>query len=170
MNRVNTIAAWIEKISEWTGKCGSWLTAVLMMSIGYEVVMRYGFGAPTDWSYDISYMLGGSLYLLGMSWVLRDDGNIRVDIVSSMFSERTQLIINLFFSVVLFFPMAIMLFKVSLERTIHSWRILEKASYTIWYPPIYPLRTLVTIAFLVWILQGIATFYKNVRELIGEKS
>ena len=159
----------VEKISEWTGKCASWLTVALMLTISYDVLMRYGFNAPTEWSYDISYMLGGSLYLLGMAWVIRDDGNIRVDIISSRFSKKTQLIINLFFTVVLFFPMAIMLFKTSLDRTLFSWRILEKASYTIWYPPIYPLRTIMTFAFLIWLLQGVATFISNIRKLIGEE-
>jgi TRAP-type mannitol/chloroaromatic compound transport system permease small subunit len=170
MNRLKKLLDRVEKISEWTGKCGSWLTAVLMLTITYDVVMRYGFNAPTVWSYDISYMVGGSLYLLGMGWVLQGDGNIRVDIISSRFSERTQLIINLIFTVILFFPMAIMLFKTSLDRTLFSWRILEKASYTIWYPPIYPLRTIVTFSFLIWLLQGIATFVSTIRKLIGEES
>ena len=170
MNRLKKFFGWIEKISEWIGKFGSWLTVVLMLAITYDVVLRYGFDAPTEWSYDISYMVGGSLYLLGIAWVLRDDGNIRVDIISSLFSKKTQLIMNMFFTVVLFFPMAIMLFKVSLYRAIFSWRILEKASYTIWYPPIYPLRTVVSIAFLIWLLQGVATFFSNMRELIGEES
>jgi TRAP-type mannitol/chloroaromatic compound transport system permease small subunit len=170
MNVFKKSSSRIDRLSELVGKGTSWCAAALMLSIGYEVVMRYGFRAPTLWSFDMSYMLGGSLYVLGFAWVLRDDGNVRVDVISSRFSPKVQLYINLIFTAAFFFPMATLLLAKSLERTILSWRILEKASYTIWYPPIYPLRTVVTIALLLWLLQGIVGFYRNVLKLMGERS
>jgi TRAP-type mannitol/chloroaromatic compound transport system permease small subunit len=94
----------IETLSATIGKGASWLAVALMLSIGYEVIMRYGLRAPTLWSFDMSYMLGGSLYVLGFAWVLREDGNVRVDILSSRFSKKTQLYINLIFTLLLFFP------------------------------------------------------------------
>jgi TRAP-type mannitol/chloroaromatic compound transport system permease small subunit len=169
MGTFEKIVGVVEKLSEWTGKAGSWLCAALMISIAYEVVMRYGFRAPTLWSFDISYMLGGSLFVLGLAWVLRDDGNVRVDIISSRFSPKTQLWINLLFTAILFFPMTAYLFYTSMLQTIRSWRILEKASYTVWYPPLYPMRTLVSIALLLWLIQGVAGFYRNLKKLSGGK-
>jgi TRAP-type mannitol/chloroaromatic compound transport system permease small subunit len=170
MNAFKSFAGRIEKFSAQIGRGGSWLTAALMVSIGYEVIMRYVFRAPTLWSFDMSYMLGGSLYVLGFAWVLRDDGNVRVDIISSRLPKKAQLYINLILTFLLFFPMAFMLCHISLKRTIISWNILEKASYTIWYPPIYPLRTVVSFALLIWLLQGIVTFYRNIQKLSGEKT
>ncbi len=157
----------IERFSELVGKGGSWLCAVMILAIGYEVIMRYIFRAPTLWAFDVSYMLGGSMYVLGLAWVLRDDGNVRVDVISTRFSPKVQLYINIIFTILLFFPVAILLFWISLLRVIHSWRILEKASYTVWYPAIYPLRTLVCFAILLWLLQGFATFYRNIQKLKG---
>ena len=170
MKTLETIVVRIERMSEQVGKIGGWLGAILILSIGYEVVMRYIFRSPTLWSFDVSYMLGGSMYVLGLAWVLRDEGNVRVDIISTRFPVKVQLYINLILTLLLFFPIAIFLFKISLERTIHSWRIFEKASYTVWYPAIYPLRTLVCLAILLWLLQGIATFYRNIQKLKGEKA
>jgi len=169
MEGLARIASRIEKLSDFIGKGASWLAVGLILSIGYEVVMRYAFRAPTLWSFDVSYMLGGSLYVLGFAWVLRDDGNVRVDIISSRFSPKVQLYINLIFTSLLFLPMAIWLFYTSLVQTYRSWIILEKASYTIWYPPIYPLRTVVSFGLLIWLLQGIVTFYRNIQKLTGKK-
>jgi len=162
-------ASGVDRLSEQVGKGASWLTVALMLSIGYEVVMRYGFRAPTIWSFDVSYMLGGALYVLGFAWVLRDNGNVRVDIISTRFPKRIQLLINLVLTVALFFPMAVLLLLTSLQRTIHSWNTWERASYTIWYPPIYPMRTVVTLALALWLLQGLATFVHDVCELIGDR-
>jgi TRAP-type mannitol/chloroaromatic compound transport system permease small subunit len=170
MRALEIIVARIERTSQQVGKIGAWLGLILILSIGFEVVMRYIFRAPTLWSFDVSYMLGGSMYVMGLAWVLRDEGNVRVDIISTRFPAKVQIYINLILTILLFFPMAIFLFKISLERTIHSWRILEKASYTVWYPAIYPLRTLVCLAILLWLLQGFATFYRNIQKLKGEKA
>jgi len=169
MRFMQTYSSGVEKISALVGKVASWLTVALMLSIGYEVLMRYGFRSPTLWSFDISYMLGGTIYVLGLAWVLKEDRNIRVDIISCRFSPKTQLIINIVLTIFLFLPMAVMLLKISWERMIHSWRIMEKASYTIWYPPIYPLRTVVFLAVLFWLLQGIATLYRNFENLKGNR-
>jgi len=159
----------IERISELVGKGESWAVIALIVSICYEVIMRYAFRAPTLWSFDISYMLGGSMYVLGLAWVLRDDGNVRVDIISSRFSPRRQLYIQLIFTAILLFPISILLFKISLQQAIRSWSVLEKASYTVWYPPIYPLRTIVCVAIFLWLLQGIAKFYRYWQQLKGVK-
>jgi TRAP-type mannitol/chloroaromatic compound transport system permease small subunit len=170
MGSLERFVATIERLSELVGKGGSWLCAVMILAIGYEVIMRYIFRAPTLWSFDVSYMLGGSMYVLGLAWVLRDDGNVRVDIISTRFSPKAQLYISLIFTLLLFFPVAILLFWISLQRTIHSWRILEKASYTVWYPALYPLRTLVCFALLIWLLQGLAAFYRSLQKLKGVKA
>ena len=170
MKTLDIIFARIERTSEQVGKIGAWLGLILILSICYEVVMRYISQAPALWSFDVSYMLGGSMYVLGLAWVLRDKGNVRVDIISARFPAKVQLYIDLILTILLFFPMAVFLFKISLERTIHSWRILEKASYTVWYPAIYPLRTIVCLAILLWLLQGFATFYRNIQKIKGEKA
>jgi TRAP-type mannitol/chloroaromatic compound transport system permease small subunit len=95
MSSLERFVTKIERLSELVGKGGSWLCAVMILAIGYEVIMRYIFRAPTLWSFDVSYMLGGSMYVLGLAWVLREDGNVRVDALSARFSPKLQLYINI---------------------------------------------------------------------------
>ena len=70
MENTNKFLSVLDGISEWSGKTVSWLVLVLTLVIGYEIVMRYLFNAPTKWSFDISYMLGGSYFLLGEAYTL----------------------------------------------------------------------------------------------------
>ena len=135
------------------------------MIIVYNVFMRYALNSPTIWSFDMSYMLGGAMYLLGLAWVLKRDENVRVDIISARFSRRTRLIIDTAFSFVLFFPLVLFIFITSAEITAHSWKIQEAASTTIWYPPLYPLRTVVTIGLFLLLLQGIVNVVRSIRQL-----
>jgi len=166
MNILNSVFTWIERASLWTGKFASWLLVMLIACIAYNVFMRYALNAPTIWSFDISYMLGGSMYLLGLAWVLQKDENVRVDIISARFQHRTRLIIDVVLNFVLFFPLIFLIFLTSLKITIHSWRIRELASTTIFYPPIYPLRTIITIALFLLFLQGIVNVARSLKTLI----
>jgi len=109
------------------------------------------------------------MYVMGLAWVLRDEGNVRVDIISTRFPAKVQIYINLILTILLFF-LWLFFFQDFFGTHHHSWRILEKASYTVWYPAIYPLRTLVCLAILLWLLQGFATFYRNIQKLKGEKA
>ena len=166
MNKLNSVFTWIEKASAWTGKFASWLLVILIVCIAYNVFMRYALNAPTIWSFDISYMLGGAMYLLGLAWVLQKDENVRVDIISARFPRRTKLIIDVALNFVLFFPLIFFIFLTSLKITIHSWKIGELASTTIFYPPIYPLRTVITIALFLLLLQGIVNVARSLAQLV----
>ena len=55
--------------------------AVLVCAMIYEVAARYLFHAPTVWAFDIAYMSNGAIFLLGVSWVLRQGAHIRIDVV-----------------------------------------------------------------------------------------
>lgn len=71
------------------------LIVLLMLLVCYDVVMRYWFRAPTGWLVELcEYML---LYItfLGTTWILRADTHIRMDIVISHLSRRTQRILEI---------------------------------------------------------------------------
>jgi len=166
MNTLKSVLTRIDSVSTWTGKVASWLLIVLIGCIAYNVFMRYALNAPTIWSFDVSYMLGGAIYLMGLAWVLHKDENVRVDIISARFQHRTKLIIDIALNFILFFPLVFFIFLTSLKTTIHSWEIRELASTTIFYPPIYPLRTVITIALFLLLLQGIANVARSLSLLI----
>ena len=73
----------IEKTSEWTGKGVSWIMVILVLEVSYDVTLRYAFNEPTLWSYDISYMLAGTVIMMAAAWVLLMDGHISLDVISN---------------------------------------------------------------------------------------
>ena len=51
----------------------------LVGAVAYEVIARYVFHAPTVWSYDVTYMLYGALFMLGAAYALHKGAHIRTD-------------------------------------------------------------------------------------------
>ena len=73
-------------------------------AVAYEVVARYLFNAPTIWSFDLTYMLYGALFMLGAAYALHKGAHIRTDFFWDNFSPRTKGLIDSISYVVFFFP------------------------------------------------------------------
>ena len=59
-----------DRLSAWVGKAFAWVILVMTFGIGYEVVVRYLFRAPTSWAFDISYIMYGALFMMGCAYTL----------------------------------------------------------------------------------------------------
>ncbi|MBC7345323.1 MAG: TRAP transporter small permease subunit, partial [Clostridia bacterium] len=110
-----------ERVSEWCGKLVSWLYAVLVLIIVYEVIARYVFNSPTKWVFDVSYMLGGAAFSIGAAWTLKVGRQVRVDIIYGRLAPRRRAIVDLVFGALFFFPLVIFAFIFSVDHAAFYW-------------------------------------------------
>lgn len=153
------------RTSEQIAKLVRWIVLLLVISICYDVFARYLFNAPTIWSYSLSYMLGAVFSALGLAYVYSIGGNVRVDVLYIRFPPKLKLILDLFFTIIFFFPVYCFLAYYFGKNTWNAWVIKEYDINSIWYPVIWPYMTVVTIGFVILIVQGVATFIRDVRSL-----
>jgi TRAP-type mannitol/chloroaromatic compound transport system permease small subunit len=166
---VKKFVHFLEALGEWAGKISSWLILILIFTLVYEVISRHLFNKPTFWSYDISYMLGGSAAFLGMAWVLKNKQHVRVDIFYEKLSERNKAIFDIVLSLCLFFPLVILGFSNSLDAAINSFLREETAATGSWRPIIYPLRMVIPVSLALLFLQGVADIIRNIYQLVGRR-
>lgn len=158
---IQTVVRIIDTVGEWSGKIVGWLIIPLIFGLTYEVIARYGFNSPTVWAFDFSYMIYGSLFMLGAVYTLRKNGHIRTDMLYDRWSPRRQGWVNAISYLFLFFPGMILFFISGLDAAIHSWAILEKSDFSPWRPPLYPFKTIIPLTALMLIFQGISQFIKS---------
>jgi len=152
-------------VSEWSGKVVMFLVVVLMVTIAYDVFMRYLLNAPTIWSYSLSYMLGSTIIALGLPYVYYHNANVRIDIIYSKLPQMGRIILDVVLTVVLFFPMIFLLIRVFGQDAWAAYLCGEVAMDSIWYPVLWPFKMVVSLGFVLLFLQGIATFIKDVVSL-----
>jgi len=169
MNVLRYILNRIDFISEWSGKLISWLLVALIFALTYDVMMRYLFTRPTVWSYDISYMLGGTVMLTGMAYVTLHRAHVRVDIIYMRLSQKVKLIIDLLFTAVVFFPLMSMLIERSAQRAWWSTQLREFSEVGFWRPPIYPFRWMIPVALTLFFIAGVAWFIRDLYLLVKGK-
>lgn len=159
----------IDAITEVTGKIGSWLAVGMVAVMSYEVIMRHVFGAPSRWAPETTIMMAISLYVLGFAYAERHRAHIRVDIVYNYLPPRGKAIIDVFGSLLFFFPLVILTTITSISWAHWSWTIGEVMPLTGWFPPAAPVRTMVAIGFCLLTLQGAAHFFRHLYFLIRNK-
>jgi TRAP-type mannitol/chloroaromatic compound transport system permease small subunit len=153
----------IDTFTDWTGKAVAWLAALpLMFVVVYEVISRYFFNDPTIWAFDISYMLYGSLFMLGAAYALLHQGHIRTDMFYSKWSPRTQGLVDASLYLLIFFPGLLFFLLAGWQKVVHSWSIAETSELSPWRPILYPFRAVIPVAVGMLLLQGISEFVKAV--------
>jgi len=163
-----SIARGIDSISTGIGKAAAWLIIPNILALVYEFVARYVIGSPTNWSYEVTYFLYGSHFLLGAAYTLFIKAHIRIDIFYQRFSPRLQAIIDIIGYLIFFFPAVGLLVYAGAEFTIQSFEMGEKSGLSPWRPYLYPYKAVVLVAIFFLFLQGIAEFIKNL-DLAGKR-
>ena len=154
----------IERASEWAGVFGACLLVPLVLATCYEVFARYLFGAPTIWAYEVGYTLTGAHFLLGMAFTLKYGEHIRIDIFSGKFTPRTRAVIDLLgYAIVLPLTAWITLYLFFYLRA--GYVSNEKSGQSALNLPVWPLRVIFCLAFLLLALQVIAEVAKSARAL-----
>ena len=159
----------IDFICTWTGKLAAFLVIPLILAVVYEVTSRYGFDRPTMWAFEIERMVGGSLFVLGFSWVLIQKAHVRVDLFYQRMSPRGQAILDAVLYLLLVFPLWIWVMPQLIEWTQISWAIHERSSDSAWRNIIYPFKTVAPVAISLLLLGLVATFIRDVRTIFRGK-
>jgi TRAP-type mannitol/chloroaromatic compound transport system permease small subunit len=161
MGGLSSILRGIDSLSAKTGKWIAWIVIPNVLALVYEFVARYILGRPTIWSYEVTYFLYGSHFLLGAAYTLYLKSHIRIDIFYQRFSPRVKATVDTVGYVVFFFPIMIVLVYAGLEFTLQSFEMSERSGLSPWRPLLYPYKAVVALGIFLLFLQGIADFIRN---------
>lgn len=150
----------IDRFAEWTGVLVAWLMVPLVVAVAWEVVARYVFDAPTVWSFDITYMLYGAMFMLGAAYTLRVGAHIRTDFFWERWSARTRGVIDTVAYVVFFFPGIALFFYVGWNEAWYAYDIGETSEQTPWRPILWPLKASIPVSAALLLLQGVSELAK----------
>ena len=151
----------IDRFAELCGVAIAWLMVPLIAAVVYEVVARYAFAAPTIWSFDVTYMLYGALFMLGAAYTLRVGAHIRTDFFWERWSLRTRGVIDTVAYVLFFFPGIALFFWVGWDEAWYAYGIGEMSEQTPWRPLLWPLKACVPLAAALLLLQGLSELAKS---------
>ncbi len=145
-----------DRVSAWFGKAFAWLILVMTFGVGYEVFVRYILNAPTSWAFDVSYIMYGSLFMMGGAYTLSRGGHVRGDFLYRLWTPRTQAKVELVLYFLFFFPGVMALILAGWKYAARSWRYMEISVNSPAGIPVFQFKTIVVLAGILLFIQGIA--------------
>jgi TRAP-type mannitol/chloroaromatic compound transport system permease small subunit len=152
----------IDKINTFVGQLFSWLIVALTLMISWEVFSRYALDHPHSWAFDAMIIMYGTLFMMAGAYTLAKAGHVRGDVLYGFFRPRTQATIDLILFIVFFIPGVFALTYAGYYFAAESWAIRETSNITAEGPPIYPFKTILPLAGLGLLLQGIVEIVRCV--------
>jgi len=152
----------IDGISTWVGKAAAWLIVALMAVVCVEVFKRYSLNMPTAWIFDADNMLYGTAFMLCGAYTLAQNAHVRGDFLYSSMRPRMQASLDMVLYVVFFFPGIAALIYAGSDYAADSWRIAEHSNVTAEGPAVYPFKTMIPLAGVLVMLQGVAEIVRCV--------
>ncbi len=157
----------MDSFSEKTGYIISWMTTMLVITVFYDVIMRYVFQSGSIAIQELEWHIFSVIFLLGAAFTLKRDGHVRVDIIYSRFNKKTKAWIDLVGAFVFLIPFAMIIIYSTKPYIYNSWVVREISPDPGGLPFRYALKAVIPLGFFFLILQGFAEAFKNFLYLTG---
>ena len=159
-----------DSLIERLGNVLSVLMIALVCVVIVVVIGRYFFDIGSIALQELTTYLHATIFMLGISYTLKDDGHVRVDIFYRNFSKRRQALINVIGGLVFILPISIFIGCSSWDYVLASWSIMETSTENNGLPFVYLLKTVILIMPFLLAIQGLITMAKNLLALYGSSS
>ncbi len=188
---VTTCANRIEKATDLFGRLTWYCTLLMVITGAYNAVTRslsgwahidpssastfqkllYWIGeaarqGSSNTFIEFQWYLFSIIFLLGASYALKSDAHVRVDVFYNRLSVTAQTWVNIAGSLIFLLPFCILMIWSSWPVVVDSWILLEGSPDPGGLPR-YPLLTVVPLAFMLLMAQGLAFTAREMMQLLA---
>ena len=155
-----------DRLIEWTGKATSWLTALLVLVICYDVIMRYLFNRSSVAIYELEWHIFALIFLLGAAYALKHDRHVRVDVFYGQYSQKTKARVNLVGTLLLLIPLCVILLLEGSDFVANSFRFSESSPDPGGLPGRYVIKSAIPLGFFLLLIQAVSLTFNSILTLM----
>ena len=156
----------IDALNERIGRVVLWLVLAMVQVSSANALSRYALNLSSNAWLELQWYLFAAVFLLCSGYTLLHNEHIRIDVVSSRLSRRTQIWIDIFGTLFFLFPLSITIMWLSWPIFMNAWVSGEMSSNAGGLIR-WPARLLVPVGFFLLTLQGLSELIKRVAFLRG---
>ncbi|WP_417702074.1 TRAP transporter small permease subunit [Pseudomonas sp.] len=158
-----------DQVIQRIGQAVAWLVFVAMLVSVYEVIMRYGFNAPTDWAHETTTFLVATIFALGGPYALATNRHIQIRILLDRLSPQKRswldllnLLLGILFCLAIGYAAWILAFNAT-HAPDGSWRL--ETSGSSWNPPLPAfIKIIILISIALMALQQVVRISQHWRK------
>jgi len=166
---MNNAIIFLEAINERTGRLVAWSTALMVATIFFLVVIRYGFGSFNQKISELTTYFFAIAFLLSSGYAFKHDSHVRVDLFYANWSKRRKAVVDLLGTVLFLFPWCLVAMATCWSYAYNSFKLGESSSQPSGLPAVWVLKFVILLGFLLLFLQGLAVALRSI-ETLRQKS
>jgi TRAP-type mannitol/chloroaromatic compound transport system permease small subunit len=161
----------LEKVFDKFADIIGYITAIAMvlmiMNVFYDVVMRYFFRSGSIAMQEMEWHLFSIIILLGISYTLKEDGHVRVDLIYDTLKDKKKAMINMIGVVLFILPISLLIGTGSIDYVIESYQSAEQSGDPGGLTNRWLVKSLIPISFFLLIITSIGFFIRNLNVFRG---
>ena len=155
----------INKILEITATLLDYALLFMIFLLTYIVLARYFFSWGNIASQELVMYCHATIFMLGISYTLKEDSHVSIDIFSRKYSKTLKIKINLFLNIIFLIPISLFFIYISLDMVMNSWAIHEGSSEAGGLNYVYLLKSLIPLTGVLIFLTGLNKIILGFSEL-----
>ena len=156
---------YLDRISKYAGYFAALLVIVLSLLVAYDAVMRYLFSSGSIALQEIEWHLFDVIFLLGLTYALKHDKHVRVDIFFEHYSKENRGIVQILSMLLLVIPFSLIFLSDAIEMFIQSYLQNEISSDPGGLTHRYLIKGVLVLAFILLLLQAVSEILKAYQRL-----
>ena len=154
------IIRFLNLFSEKIGLMSSFLILILIFLVSLSVLLRYVFSIGFIWLQDLYIWIHAIFILLGISYTLKVDEHVRIDLFYRSFNKKTKKIVNFLGILIFGIPLTYLLLSNGSDYFIRSYNLNESSKESGGLPYIFILK------FFIFFL-GLLIFLEIIRQILN---
>ena len=146
------------------------LALLLALLIGYDAMMRYLFSEGSIALQEVEWHLFDIVFLLGLSYALKHDKHVRVDIMFAHYSKETKAIVQILSMMFLLIPFSLFFLNGAFEMMVQSYVQNEVSSDPGGLAYRFVIKGVLFVAFILLVLQALSEVIKAYAKLKSKKN
>ena len=156
-----------EKFANVIGYFTAFVMVLMILNVTYNVIMRYFFNTGSIAMQEMEWHLFSVIILLGISYTLKEDGHVRVDLIYDRLTQKKKAKINMVGVVLFIIPVALLIAVESIPFVIESFNSNEQSGDPGGLPYRWLVKSLIPLSFFLLIITSIGFFIKNLNVYKG---
>jgi len=160
---------YIDTLTKKIGFITAILALILALLVGYDATMRYLFSEGSIALQEIEWHIFDIVFLFGLSYALKHDKHVRVDIFFVNYSTQTKAVVQILSMIILVIPFSLFFLSGALDMTVQSYLQNEISSDPGGLTNRFLIKGVLFLAFILLVLQAISEIIKSYNKLASKK-
>ena len=145
----------INKFADIIGTIAAVLLLALLVNVFYDVIMRYLFNDVSIGMQELEWHLYASIFLLGISYTLKENAHVRVDVIYEHLNPKKQAIIDISGTLFFLLPFCLLIAYYGIGFAEEAYSLGESSGDPGGLPHRWIIKSMISLSFVFVIITSI---------------